>query len=78
MSALGTDGFAKALVDDGEILGCHIVGPEASTLIHEVSTAVAASADAGMLARTIHVHPALSEVVQGAFREVRDVSPTGI
>jgi dihydrolipoamide dehydrogenase len=72
-------GFAKVLVSDtDEILGAHIVGPEASTLIHEVSTAVAAGADATTVAETIHVHPALSEVVQGAFRDVRDVAPSGV
>jgi mycothione reductase len=82
--ALGTtlnndDGFAKAIVgSDGEVLGCHIVGPEASTLIHEVSTAVAAGADAETIAETIHVHPALSEVVKGAFRQVCDVAPSGV
>ncbi|MFB6071008.1 MAG: NAD(P)/FAD-dependent oxidoreductase [Halanaeroarchaeum sp.] len=71
-------GFAKAVVaDDGDVLGFHVVGPEASTLVHEVSTAVAAGADAETVARTIHVHPALSEVVQGAFRDVVDVAPTG-
>jgi len=58
-SALDDEGgFAKVLVgDDGEVLGCHVVGPEASTLIHEVSTAVAAGADAETVAETIHVHP---------------------
>ncbi|RDI69504.1 dihydrolipoyl dehydrogenase family protein [Halopelagius longus] len=72
-------GFAKAIVaDDGEVLGVHVVGPEASSLIHEVSTAVAAGADATTIAETIHVHPALSEVVQGAFREIVDVSASGI
>jgi dihydrolipoamide dehydrogenase len=72
-------GFAKVLVGaDGEILGCHVVGPEASTLLHEVSTAVAAGADAETLAETIHVHPALSEVVQGAFRDAVDVAPSGV
>ncbi len=75
-------GFAKALVGDdgegGEILGFHVVGPEASTLVHEVSTAVAAGASAKRVAETIHVHPALSEVVQGAFRDVYDVAPSGI
>ena len=72
-------GFAKALVgDDDEILGCHVVGPEAATLIHEVSTAVAAGGDARTLAGTIHVHPALSEVVQGAFRDACDMEQTGI
>ena len=83
-TALGTvlddeGGFVKVLVaKDDEVLGCHIVGPEASTLIHEVSTAVAAGADATTIAETIHVHPALSEVVQGAFRDVRDVAPSGV
>ncbi|MDS0295191.1 dihydrolipoyl dehydrogenase family protein [Halogeometricum luteum] len=78
-SVLPGDGFAKALVaDDGEVLGFHVVGPHASMLVHEVSTAVAAGADAKTVAETIHVHPALSEVVQGAFREVRDVAPSGI
>jgi len=78
-SALDDEGgFAKVLVgDDGEVLGCHVVGPEASTLIHEVSTAVAAGADAETVAETIHVHPALSEVVQGAFRDACDVGLTG-
>ncbi|QLD89990.1 dihydrolipoyl dehydrogenase [Natronomonas salina] len=78
-SALEQGGFAKVLVaEDDAVLGCHVVGPEASTLIHEVSTAVAAGADATTVAETIHVHPALSEVVQGAFRDVRDVAPSGI
>ncbi|MFC6942734.1 dihydrolipoyl dehydrogenase [Salinirubellus sp. GCM10025818] len=72
-------GFAKAIVgNDGEVLGCHVVGPEASTMIHEVSTAVAAGADAEQIAETIHVHPAISEVVQGAFRDVCDVAPAGL
>lgn len=71
-------GFAKVIVDDSnEILGFHIIGPEASTLIHEVSTAVAAGADATTMAETIHIHPALSEVVQGAFRQARDIAPSG-
>ncbi|MFW6382574.1 MAG: dihydrolipoyl dehydrogenase family protein [Haloferacaceae archaeon] len=79
-SALRNEGgFAKVIVgSDSEVLGCHIVGPEASTMIHEVSTAVAAGADAGLIAETIHVHPAISEVVQGAFRDVCDVAPSGI
>ena len=71
-------GFCKVLVGDDDVLGCHIVGPEASTLIHEVSTAVAAGADATTIAETIHVHPALSEVVQGAFRDAVGMPPTGI
>ncbi|MFB6206428.1 MAG: NAD(P)/FAD-dependent oxidoreductase [Haloglomus sp.] len=83
-TALGTAmeadaGFAKVIVGaEGDVLGFHIVGPHASMLIHEVSTAVAAGADAETIAETIHIHPALSEVVQGAFRQVRDVAPSGV
>lgn len=66
-------GFAKVLVgEEDELLGCHVVGPEASTLVHEANTLVAAGGDARDLARTIHVHPALSEIVQQAVREVVD------
>ncbi|NIB98641.1 dihydrolipoyl dehydrogenase [Halobacterium sp. R2-5] len=78
-SAMRADGFAKAIVgEDGGVLGFHVVGPEASTLVHEVSTAVAAGADAERIAETIHVHPALSEVVQGAFRDACGTTQSGI
>ena len=56
----------------------HVVGPDASTLIHEVSTALAAGGDARTIAETIHVHPALSEVVQGAFQAAIDDVQSGI
>ncbi|WP_330633312.1 dihydrolipoyl dehydrogenase family protein [Halocatena halophila] len=72
-------GFAKAIVgSDGDVIGFHIIGPHASLLIHEVSTAVAAGADAKTIAETIHIHPALSEVVQGAFQDIQDVAPSGV
>ncbi|WP_135822406.1 dihydrolipoyl dehydrogenase family protein [Halostella litorea] len=72
-------GFAKALVgSDGEVIGCHVIGPEASTMIHEVNTAVAAGADAERIAETIHIHPAISEVIQGAFRDACDLGSPGI
>ncbi|WP_303646642.1 dihydrolipoyl dehydrogenase [Halorubrum sp. LN27] len=68
-SAMHAHGFVKVLVDlDGEILGCHIVGPEASNLIEEV--VVAMTAGSGTVADVrdaVHVHPALSEVVDRAF-----------
>lgn len=68
------EGFVKALAaPDGSVLGCHIVGPEASTLIHEV--AVAGRVGEGSveeIAEAIHVHPALNEVVLGAFDELAD------
>jgi len=67
--AMHAEGFVKALIDlDGEILGCHIVGPEASSLIQEVVVAMkAGSGTVRDVRESVHVHPALPEVVQRAF-----------
>ncbi len=63
------DGFVKALTDPQKhkILGCQIIGPEASTLIHEVIVAMKAEMDVSVITNSIHIHPAMSEVVQRAF-----------
>lgn len=68
-SAMHADGFLKALVSlDGEILGCHILGPEASNLIQEVVVAMTAGSGSVQDVReSVHIHPALSEVVQRGF-----------
>jgi dihydrolipoamide dehydrogenase len=68
-SAMKAEGFVKAIIDlDGEILGCHIVGPEASDLIQEVVVAMkAGSGTVRDIRESVHIHPALSEVVQRAF-----------
>jgi mycothione reductase len=67
--AMHAEGFVKVLIDlDGTILGCHVVGPDASTLIQEV--VVAMEAGSGTIAdvrESVHIHPALPEVVQRAF-----------
>ncbi|MFW5918608.1 MAG: dihydrolipoyl dehydrogenase [Halanaeroarchaeum sp.] len=67
--AMHADGFVKVLIDlDGEILGCHIVGPEAATLVQEVVVAMEAGSGTVQDIRTpVHIHPALPEVVQRAF-----------
>jgi mycothione reductase len=66
------DGFVKLLAsEEGEILGCHIIGPEASTLIHEVIVSIqSGSGNISDIKDSIHVHPALSEVVQRAFNQL--------
>jgi dihydrolipoamide dehydrogenase len=68
-SAMKVDGFLKAIIDlDGEILGCHIIGPEASNLIQEVVVAMkAGSGTVQDIRESVHIHPALSEVVQRGF-----------
>ncbi|QSG15264.1 dihydrolipoyl dehydrogenase family protein [Halapricum desulfuricans] len=67
--AMNADGFVKGIVDlDGTILGCHIVGPDASTLIQEVVVAMkSGSGTVRDVRNAVHVHPALPEVVQRAF-----------
>jgi dihydrolipoamide dehydrogenase len=63
------DGFLKAIIDlEGTILGCHIIGPEASNLIQEVVVAMTAgSGTVQDIRESVHIHPALSEVVQRGF-----------
>ncbi|TMT81564.1 hypothetical protein E2L06_16545 [Haloterrigena sp. H1] len=53
---------------DGTILGCHIIGPAASDLVQEVVvTMKAGSGTVQDIRESVHIHPALSEVVQRAF-----------
>jgi dihydrolipoamide dehydrogenase len=66
------DGFVKFLVsNEGKILGCHILGSHASILIHEVLVIMkAGDGNIGSLEKTVHIHPALSEVVARAAHAV--------
>ncbi len=63
------DGFVKVLVDPDseEILGCHMLGTDASVLIQEVANAMRIRATVRAITQSIYVHPALPEVVQRAF-----------
>ena len=67
-----TDGFVKIFADrkTRKILGCHILGTDASTLIHEVIVAMKNNLSADAISNSVHVHPALSEVVQRAVNNV--------
>ncbi len=62
------DGFVKILTDKDtdRILGCHIIGPAAGDLIHEVCVAMEFGASAQDLAMTCHAHPTYSEAVREA------------
>ncbi len=63
-----TDGFVKILADKAtdRILGAHIIGPDAGTLIAELATAMEFGASAEDVARICHAHPSLSEAVKEA------------
>lgn len=62
------DGFVKILADakTDRVLGCHIVGAEAGTLIAEVVSVIEFGGSAEDIARTCHAHPTLNEVVKEA------------
>lgn len=62
------DGFVKILADavTDRVLGVHIIGHEAGTIIHECATAMAFGASAEDIARTCHGHPTLNEAVKEA------------
>ncbi len=63
-----TDGFVKILTDrkTDRILGAHILGPDAGTLIAELVTAMEFGASAEDVARICHAHPTLNEAVKEA------------
>ena len=66
-----TDGLVKVIAnaETDRLLGVHILGAHASSMIAESVLALEFSASAEDLARTIHAHPALSEIVKEAAWE---------
>jgi len=63
-----TEGFVKLLADKttDRLLGAHIIGPDAGTLIAELVVAMEFGASAEDVARTCHAHPSLNEAVKEA------------
>jgi dihydrolipoamide dehydrogenase len=63
-----TDGFVKILADarTDRVLGVHILGPDAGTMIAEAAVAMEFGASAEDIARTCHAHPTLTEAVKEA------------
>jgi dihydrolipoamide dehydrogenase len=67
-----TEGFVKILADakTDRILGAHILGADAGTVIAELVTAIEFGASAEDVARTCHAHPSLNEAVKEAAMAV--------
>ncbi|HWI26471.1 MAG TPA: dihydrolipoyl dehydrogenase [Stellaceae bacterium] len=63
-----TEGFVKILADQrsDRVLGVHIIGPDAGTMIAEAALALEYGASAEDIARTCHAHPTLNEAVKEA------------
>ena len=70
------EGFIKVVAEErhGEILGVHIIGPEAFELIAEAVTAMNAEATVETMMQTVHAHPTLYEAVGEAFNAVYGLS----
>jgi len=52
--------------ETGEILGCHIIGTDAATLIQEAANVMRGRMGVDAILQSIYVHPALPEVIQRA------------
>ena len=66
------DGFVKVVSDAkyGEILGVHIIGPQATEIIAEAVTAMELEATIDEMMFTIHAHPTLAEAMLDAYGSV--------
>lgn len=65
---LDSEGMVKILADaeTDEILGAHVLGPDAGTLIHEICVAMSYGGSSEDIARICHGHPTLNEAVKEA------------
>ncbi len=72
LSANAGDGLVKLVADakDGTLLGCHIVGHDASNLIAEATLGIEMGATVADLGLTVHPHPTLSETLMEAAHVV--------
>lgn len=70
------EGFIKVVADAkyGEILGVHIIGPQATELIAEAVTALELEATVEEMMFTIHAHPTLAEAMLDAFGSVEGLA----
>ncbi len=71
--ALQENGLAKVLTDETgkKILGVHIIGHQASVLIHEAIVAMKANGTVDAITNSVYIHPALSEWLQRAFFDIQ-------
>jgi dihydrolipoamide dehydrogenase len=61
-------GFVKLITDEkyGEILGAHMIGPDVSELLPELTLAQSMELTSAEIARNVHAHPTLSEAIMEA------------
>lgn len=73
MALLSDSGFVKILIERGtrKIIGAHIVGPEASDMIHMLIAFMSKQGTLDDLLGMIYIHPALPEIVRNAARKAK-------
>jgi len=73
MALLSDHGFCKILIDrkSRKILGGHIIGPEASDMIHMIIAYMNMNGSLDDMLRTIYIHPALPEIVRNSARKAK-------
>jgi dihydrolipoamide dehydrogenase len=70
---LSESGFVKILIErvTKKIIGAHIVGPEASDMIHMLIAFMSKDGTLDDLLNMIYIHPALPEIVRNAARKAK-------
>ncbi len=66
------EGFVRIVADEetGEVLGCHIIGPYAGELIHQVVHLIRDNKDVEFLSKNMYSHPSLSEAIGQSASEI--------
>ncbi len=74
MARLPEEGLVKLIIDRNthKILGAHILGDEAATMIHQLILAVTIESTIEELLQMIYIHPALPEIVRNALRKAKE------
>ena len=62
-----TEGFIKTLIVDDKLVGCHIIGYDASTLIHEAMLLMNCNVNCSAAKKFIFAHPTLSELFKNSL-----------
>ncbi len=66
-----SDGFVKVIASNDQLIGCHIIGPHASDLIHEATLMMAKDVSIDDFAQVIHAHPTITEAFSEAIRSLK-------
>ncbi|EMN73514.1 pyridine nucleotide-disulfide oxidoreductase, dimerization domain protein [Leptospira interrogans serovar Bataviae str. UI 08561] len=75
MARLSDSGFVKILIDkkSKKVLGAHVIGDEASNLIHLFILLMTMKGTLDDLLKMIYVHPALPEIARNAARKAKEL-----